>query len=190
VAVILMMVCALLTSLTVAREKEMGTMNVLLVSPVKPIEILLGKVIPYIVLSLLDAIFIIVVAKLIFNIPLRGDLLLLFGLTILYVYCSLGIGLFISSVAPSQQIAMMAALVATIMPSILLSGFIFPIFSMPDIIKGVTYIVPARYYIEIIRGVLLKASTFDILKGQVLFLFLLGTFFIIIASARFKTRAE
>jgi ABC-2 type transport system permease protein len=85
---------------------------------------------------------------------------------------------------------MLAALVATIMPSILLSGFIFPIFSMPEPIKIFTYIVPAKYYIEIIRGILMKASAFDVLKTQALFLFMLGTFFILIATARFKTRAK
>lgn len=190
VAVILMMVCALLTSITIAREKETGTMDVLLVSPVKPIEIIFGKVVPYIVLSLLDGVFILISAKLLFDIPLNGNLFLLFALSILFVYCSLGIGLFISSVAPSQQVAMLAALVATIMPSILLSGFIFPIFSMPEPIKVITFLVPAKYYIEIIRGILMKASTFDVLKTQALYLFLLGTFFIIIATARFKTRAK
>ena len=129
VAVIMMMVCALLTSITISREKETGTMDILLVSPVRPYEIIIGKVIPYVMLSLLDAVFILIFAKIVFGIPLRGDLVLLFGLSILFVYCALSIGLLISSIAPTQQVAMMAALVATILPSIILSGFIFPIFS-------------------------------------------------------------
>ncbi len=190
VAVILMMVCALLTSITITHEKETGTMDVLLVSPVRPFEIIAGKVIPYIGLSLLDALFVLVSAKIVFDIPLRGDLVLLLGLTILFIYCALGIGLFISSIAPNQQVAMMAALVTTILPSVVLSGFIFPIFSMPAPIRAFTYLVPAKYYIDIIRGILLKSSSFSMLKGQALFLFVLGTLFITAATARFKTRVK
>ena len=190
VAVILMMLCALLTSITISREKETGTMDVLLVSPIRPMEIIVGKVIPYVGLSLLDAIFILVFAKVAFNIPFKGDMGLLLGFSILFIYCALGIGLFISSVAPTQQVAMMAALVTTIMPSILLSGFIFPIFSMPAPIRAITYIVPAKYFMNVIRGILLKSSSFGILKSQALFLVLLGTFFLLIATARFKTRVK
>jgi ABC-2 type transport system permease protein len=190
VAVILMMLCALLTSITISREKETGTMDVLLVSPVRPMEIFAGKVIPYIGLALLDAVFVLVFAKVVFNFPFKGDIELLLAFGILFIYCALGIGLFISSIAPTQQIAMMAALITTIMPSILLSGFIFPIFSMPVLIRTITYIVPAKYFMNIIRGILLKSSSFDILKGQALFLFLLGTFFVTIATVRFKTRIK
>ncbi len=190
VAVILMMICALLTSITISREKETGTMDVLLVSPIRPMEIIIGKVIPYVVLAFLDGLFILIFAKIIFAVPLRGNLLLLAALSVLYVYCALGIGVFISSVAPTQQVAMMAALVSTILPSIILSGFIFPIFSMPALIRAVTYIVPAKYYMEIIRGILLKSSSFDVLKEQVVFLAMLGTFFLAVATARFKTRVK
>lgn len=190
VAVILMMVCALLTSITVTREKESGTMDMLLVSPVRPIEIITGKVFPYLAVAFLDAVFILGFAKLIFHIPLMGNLILLLGLSVIYVYCALGIGLFISSIAPTQQVAMMAALVATILPSVLLSGFIFPIFSMPLPIRALTHIIPARYYIEIIRGILLKSSSFGVLKDQAFFLAALGTVFLVAAVARFKTRVK
>jgi ABC-2 type transport system permease protein len=186
VAVILMMVCALLTSITVAREKETGTMDVLLVSPVRPFEIILGKVVPYIALALLDAVFILAFAKAVFDIPLRGDLAMLLWLSILYIYCALGIGLFISSMAPTQQVAMMAALVATILPSVMLSGFIFPIFSMPLPIRVISHIVPARYYMEIIRGILLKSSDFSLLLRQTGALALLGTLFLAAAAIRFQ----
>ncbi len=190
VAVILMMVCALLTSITLSREKETGTMDILVVSPVRPWEIVIGKVIPYVGLSLVDSVFILSFAKLTFNIPLEGDLVLLLGMTVIYIYCALGIGLFISSVAKTQQVAMMAALVATIMPSILLSGFIFPTFSMPGPIRAITVIVPAKHYLEIIRGILLKSSTFDVLRMQAAYLILLGTLFSFLASVRFKTRVR
>jgi ABC-2 type transport system permease protein len=190
VAVILMMVCALLTSITLAREKETGTLDVLVVSPVRSLEIVVGKVIPYVGLALLDAVFILGFAKLVFNIPLHGNLALLLGLSVIYIYCAMGIGLFISSMAKTQQVAMMAALVATILPSIMLSGFIFPIFSMPAPIRAITYVVPAKYYLEIIRGILLKSSTFDLLIIQTLFLAGLGTLFVLLSSLRFKTRVR
>ncbi|MFC1509601.1 ABC transporter permease, partial [Candidatus Omnitrophota bacterium] len=188
VAVILMMVCALLTSITISREKETGTMDILFVSPVHPYEIVIGKVFPYIFISIVDAVFILVFSKLIFDIPVKGDLILLLGLSTLFIYCALSIGIFISSIAPTQQVAMMAALVATILPSIILSGFIFPIFSMPKPIQYLTVIVPAKYYMNIIRGILLKSCTFDVLYNDAGMLILLGTFFLIIATARFQMR--
>ena len=165
-------------------------MEVLLVSPVRSYEIIVAKVIPYVVLSIIDGIFILAFAKLVFDIPLRGDLLLLLGLSILFIYSALSIGLLISSLAPTQQVAMMTALVATILPSIILSGFIFPIFSMPAPIRALTTIVPAKYFMIIIRGILLKASSFNVVKSQALSLFLLGTFFLFIATMRFKTRTR
>ena len=164
VAVILMMVSALLTSITIAREKETGTMEMMLVSPVRPQEIIAGKIVPYIVIAILDAVFILVFARLVFGVPLSGNLALLFALSILYLYCALAIGLLISSLVPTQQVAIMAALVATILPSIVLSGFIFPVFSMPLPIRVISHIVPARHYIEIIRGILLKSSGFGVLR--------------------------
>jgi len=188
VAVILMMVCALLTSITIAREKETGTMDILLVSPVRPMEIIVGKVIPYIVLSILDAVFILVFATIIFKLPFRGDPLLLFGMSILYVYSALSMGLLISSVASSQQVAMMAALIGTVLPAVILSGFIFSIFSMPLPIRVLTRIVPARYYITIIRGIILKGSSFGVLSHQAGMLALIGTVFLIIAAVRFNVK--
>lgn len=190
VAVILMMVCALLTSITIAREKETGTMEILLVSPIHPGEIIVGKVMPYIFIALLDAVFILTFSRVVFGIPIRGDLVLLLFLSIVYVYSALAMGLLISSIAPTQQVAMMAALVGTILPSILLSGFIFSIFSMPKPIQIFTYIVPARHYMVIIRGILLKSSTLGLLKEPVLMLIVIGTLFLTIATLRFKTRTK
>lgn len=190
VAVILMMVCALLTSITLAREKETGTLDILLVSPVRPVEIVIGKVLPYVVISFMDGVFILLFAKAVFDIPMKGNLSLLLGLSVLFVYCALSIGLFISSIAKTQQVAMMAALVATILPSVILSGFIFPIFSMPAPLRALTAIVPAKYYMIIIRGILLKSSTFDMLKMDALFLFLLGSAFLFMATMKFKTRGQ
>ncbi len=185
VAVVLMMVCALLTSLTVAKEKETGTIDMLLVSPVRGYEIIIGKVIPYIILAIVDAVLVLAISKAIFDIPMRGSLVLLFWLTLLYVYAALGIGLFISAMAASQQVAMMAALVATIMPSIVLSGFIFSIFSMPAPIRAVSWIVPATHYIRIIRGILLKGSDAAELAADTGMLAIIGTVFVVLAMVRF-----
>lgn len=188
VAVIMMMVCALLTSITVAREKETGTFDTMIVSPVRSHEIIIGKVLPYVVLAIIDAIFILTFARLVFGIPLHGNLVLLMGLSVLFIYCALAVGLFISSIAATQQVAMMAALVATIMPSVLLSGFIFPIFSMPPPIRLITSIVPAKYFMIIIRGILMKAAPFKMLVGETAALAGLGTFLLILATLRFKMR--
>ena len=188
VAVIMMMVCALLTSITVAREKETGTFDTMTVSPVRSHEIIIGKVLPYVALSIIDAVFILAFARLVFAIPLHGNLVLLMGLSVLFIYCALAVGLFISSIAPTQQVAMMAALVATIMPSVLLSGFIFPIFSMPPPIRLITSIVPAKYFMIIIRGILMKAAPFRILAVESSALAGLGTFLLIVATLRFKMR--
>lgn len=190
VAVILMMVSALLTSITIAREKETGTMNILLVSPIRPVEIIIGKVVPYIALALLDAVFILVFARFVFNVPFRGDLLLLFVLSIVYLFCALSMGLLISSITPTQQVAMMAALVGTILPSMLLSGFIFSIFSMPAPIRILTYLVPARHFMVIIRGILLKAAPIGVLQNEVFILLAIGTLFLSIATVKFKTRIK
>ncbi|MFC1607124.1 ABC transporter permease [Candidatus Latescibacterota bacterium] len=190
VAVILMMICALLTSITVSREKETGTLDVVLVSPVHPSEIIIGKVLPYVLISLVDAVFILIFARIVFGIPVQGDLVGLLGLAVLFIYCALSIGLMISSIASTQQVAMMAALVATILPSILLSGFIFPIFSMPVPLQALTTVVPAKYFMIIIRGILLKSGTFSMYTQEGLTLFLLGTFFLGIATLRFKTRVH
>lgn len=190
IAVILMMVCALLTSITISREKETGSLEILLVSPVRPREVIIGKVIPYIGLAILDAAFILVFAHIIFHIPIRGDIRLLMSLSVLYMYCALSMGLLISSVAPNQQVAIMAALVTTLLPSIILSGFIFPIFSMPLPIRMLTNIVPAKHYMDIIRGILLKSTTLSMVKGHALMLVLLGTFFLVIATVRFNTRMK
>ncbi len=190
VAVILMMVCALLTSITISREKETGTLDILLVSPIHPVEIIIGKVLPYIILGLADTVFILVFAKLVFHIPMRGDLLLLLGFSIIYIYCALGMGLLISSIAPNQQVAIMAALVATVLPSIMLSGFIYSIFSMPVPIQYLTYIVPARHYMTIIRGILLKDAPAGVLADSALLLLVLGTGYLAVATAKFETRKK
>ncbi len=190
VAVIMMMICALLTSVTVARERESGTMEQILVSPVRSIEIIIGKTLPYVLLALVDAIVVVVFAQMVFGVPFRGDPLWLLGFSLIYVYACLCFGIFISARVATQQIAMMSAMLATMLPSILLSGFIFPILSMPKILQLLSYIVPARYYLVIIRGIMLKGIGPVHLWMPALFLAVFGTLLLMISIRRFKTNLE
>jgi ABC-2 type transport system permease protein len=190
VAIILMMICALMTSITIAREKETGTLEQILVSPIRPFEITFGKVLPYVIIAFFDGALIVVAAKLMFGIPIAGSLIQLTLLSVVYLYASLSIGVFISTRVKTQQVAMMIALLATILPSLLLSGFIFPIRSMPWLLRIISNVVPAKYYLDIIRGIILKGIGFSFLWQQTLFLFILGTMLLLISVARFKTKLD
>ena len=169
VALILVMISALLTSITIAREKEMGTMEQILVSPIKPIEIILGKVLPYIGLAFLDGLLILILGIFMFKVPFIGSYFLLMLLSILFIITALSLGLMISTFVQTQQVAMMVALAVTLLPTIMLSGFIFPLKSMPVILQYISYIVPAKYYLIIIRGIMLKGNTLFQLAGQIFF---------------------
>ncbi len=188
VAIILLMISALLTSITIAREKETGTMEQLLTAPVSTTQILLGKIAPYILIALLDGVLVLVFAKILFDVPFRGSLLLLLGFGIIYVSASLAVGILISALVKTQQVAMMLALVATLLPSVMLSGFIFPIRNMPLLLQGLSYIVPARYFLVIIRGIMLKGAGLQVLAVQAIFLVVLMVVFMAIAARRFNTR--
>ncbi|MAT39053.1 MAG: ABC transporter [Ectothiorhodospiraceae bacterium] len=190
VALILMLISALLTSITISREKETGTMEQILVSPVRPIEILIGKVVPYIALGLFNAAMILVFAKILFAIPFQGSLWLLFLLTLVYVFTALAFGLMISTVAPNQMAAMLMTLMATILPTIMLSGFIFPIASMPDILQYISTVIPATHYLKIIRGILLKGVGLESLYLPAIILTAIGVFLVAVASKRFNTTLE
>jgi ABC-2 type transport system permease protein len=155
-AIILLMISALLTSIAIAREKELGTMGQLLVSPLRPMEIMLGKILPYIVLAALDGLLILAVGRLAFGVEVAGSHLLLAGASLVYIFTALSIGLLISTVARRQQHAMFMALGATLMPSVILSGFIFPVESMPLPLQALSGIIPATYFLEIVRGIILK----------------------------------
>lgn len=156
VAVIMSIIAAMLTSLTIAREWERGTMEQLASTPVRGVEIVLGKLLPYVVIGFLDVWVVVVAGILVFDVPFNGNPFLLGGLSILFLIGALGVGIFISTVAGSQIFAMQAAMVATYLPAILLSGFLFDIAGMPMFLRGVTYLIPARYFVVVTRGVLLK----------------------------------
>jgi ABC-2 type transport system permease protein len=190
IALILVMISALLTSIAIAKEKESGTMEQILVSPIKANEIVIGKVLPYIGLAFLDGLLIILVGVFWFKVPFRGSILLLLLLSIVYIFSAISFGLLISTIAPSLRVAMLVTLATTIMPTILLSGFIFPIESMPLALQYVSTLIPARYFLVIARAVFLKGIGIRLLWPQAGALFFMGTLFLLISAKRFKSRLE
>jgi len=190
IAVILMMASALLTSVTVVREKETGTLEQLLVSPVRPTELIIGKVLPYGVLALADGAFILFFGSMVFGVPIRGSLLVLFGYTGIYIMAALTIGLVISTFVNEQRVAMFGAMFATVLPAFMLSNFIFPVKSMPLFLQWVSKAVPATYYIPIVRGVLLKGVGAEVFLNNGLFLLALAFGLTVISIARFRPRLD
>ncbi|MGE5340811.1 MAG: ABC transporter permease [Candidatus Omnitrophota bacterium] len=158
VAILLMMISAILTSVSIAREKESGSIDLIFISPLKTPEIILGKTLPYISVALLVGALILAFARFWFGIPIRGSLLALLLFSLLYVISGLSLGILVSTVAPSQKAAMLAALLSTLLPSIMLSGFIFPLDSLAPVLQWISHIVPATYYLKIIRGVAVKGA--------------------------------
>ena len=185
-AIILVMICAMLTSIAVTKEKETGTLEQLLISAVTPTEIILGKVIPYIFLAVIDAALVLSVSFFLFQVPFYGSLILLIVLSLLYIICSLSLGLLISTISNSQQNAMMFAIAATLLPSMFLSGFFFPIRSMPVILQKISQIVPARYYLQIVRGIMLKSNSLSELLPSVFPLIIMSIFLLTLSVKRFK----
>ncbi|MCA9734292.1 MAG: ABC transporter permease [Deferribacteres bacterium] len=187
-ALLLIMICALLTSITITREKELGTMEQILVSPVQPQEIILGKVIPYVFISFIIAGLILFIGIWLFGVPFVGNLILLTILSLVYVLTALSLGILISTITQTQQVAMMIALVITLMPTVILSGFIFPIASMPLPLQYLANIIPARWYLTIVRGIILKGNTLQQLIQPTLVL--LGMTLLLLAIARRKFSAN
>ncbi len=187
VAVIMMMISAMLTSLSVSREKETGSIELLFISPLKSREIILGKTIPYIFVALIDGIIIMLFARFWFGVPLKGNMLILLLFALLYIISGLSLGITISTVAVSQKVAMLATLLVTLLPSILLSGFIFPLDSLSPILRAFSYIVPATYFLEIIRGLVLKGAALEHFIREGLILLGFSVLLINIASVKFNT---
>ena len=168
--VILMAFPPLLTTLAVVREKETGSVQQIFVSPIRPYQFIAGKMIPYAVIAFMEMLMILAAGVWWFQIPFRGSLPLFLGATTLYVFCTVSLGLLISSVTRSQLVAMLLALLVTLMPSFLFSGFLFPIFTMPAMLQMYTYLFPARYFIEIVRGIMMKGIGLEMLWPQFLIL--------------------
>jgi ABC-2 type transport system permease protein len=188
IAIFLMMVCAMLTSVTIAREKETGTLEQILVSPIRRHEVILGKVIPYVALSFLVGSVILAFSYFWFKVPFLGSAALLAFLSLFYLFTALAFGLLISTAAPNQQMAMVTSLVSTILPAVMLSGFIFPIPSMPKVLQWLSYIIPARYFLLVIRGIMLKGIGFEVAWPWILPLAGLAIWFLFVAGRRFKLK--
>jgi ABC-2 type transport system permease protein len=188
IAVILMLVSALLTSLTIAREKETGTLEQLLTAPVKPRQIIIGKIIPYIGLAGIDGLIVWGFAVFHFGVPMAGSMALLAFFAVIFIVAALSIGILVSTVAKTQQVAMTITLTVTMMPSVLLSGFAFEIKNMPRLLQMITLIVPARYFIAIIRGVMLKDSGLTTLWPQAVGLAAISLALLSLAARRFNVR--
>lgn len=188
--IILMLVSAMMTSISITREKELGTMEVLLVSPLKPIQVILGKVIPYILLSIINAAIIVLLSVFIFKMPLEGSLVLLAAESVLFIITSLTLGILISTIAETQQAAMMISLMGLMLPVILLSGFIFPISSMPAPLQIISNIIPAKWFIVIIKGIMLKGVGLSFLWKETLILIGMTVFFMSLSIKFYKIRLE
>lgn len=190
IVVITMIISALLTSLTVAREWERGTMEQLISTPVKTGELMLGKFLPYFIIGFLDLLMAIVTAQFIYHVPFRGNILLLFVLSGLFLTGALGQGMFISIAAKNQLLASQMAVLSTFLPAFLLSGFAYAISNMPRAIQLITYIIPARYFITILRAIYLKGVGLKVLWIDVLFLLVFTVVMIALAGRKFKKKAD
>ncbi len=188
--IILMLVSAMMTSISITREKELGTMEILLVSPLKPIQVIIGKVFPYIFLSIINAIVIVLLSIFIFKMPVQGSLFLLAMESILFIISALGLGILISTISATQQTAMMISLMGLMLPVILLSGFIFPISSMPLPLQVISNIIPAKWFIIIIKGIMLKGVGLQFIWKETLILLGMTVFFIALSVKKYKIRLE
>jgi ABC-2 type transport system permease protein len=188
ITILLMLVCAMMTSISIAREKELGTMEILLVSPLKPIQIILGKVTPYMVLSLINAITILMLGYFVFGMPMRGNLALLLLEALLFIIMALSLGILISTISKTQQIALMISLAGLMMPTILLSGFIFPIENMPVVLQIFSNLMPSKWFIIIIKGIMLKGVGLQYIWKETLIIMLMTAVFIGLSVRNFKIR--
>ena len=190
VALVLMLITMTLTSLGIVKEKEIGTLEQLMVTPIRPYQLILGKLLPFIVIGFVDVTLVLTIARFWFGVPLLGSLLLLFGLSGLFILTTLGLGLFISTIARTQQQAMLIAQFFFFMPFIFLSGFAFPVANMPRVIQYATYVIPLRYFLEIVRGVFLKGAGLAELWPQALALFGIGIVVFTLSVLRFHKTLE
>ena len=183
-----MIVSTALTSVAIVREKELGTMEILLVSPLKPIMVLIAKAIPYLVLSLLNFIIIIVLSVYFLDVEIRGSILLIFAESTLFIITCLSLGLLISNVTNSQETAMLLSMMGLLLPTLLLTGFMFPLENMPKVFQIISNIIPSKYYYAIIKAVMLKGLGFSYVWKETLILIGMTVVLLTISLRRFKVR--
>lgn len=188
IAVILMLISALMTSISITREKEMGNMEILLVSPLKPLQIIIGKVLPYLVLSFVNVLTILALAQWAFGVPFRGSYGLFLLESVLFIFLALALGVLISTKANDQQTAMMVSLAGLLLPTVLLSGFIFPVSSMPLVLQWISNLIPARWFLVIIRSIMLKDSGLLFIWKETLIMVAMTLGFIALSIRSFKIR--
>jgi ABC-2 type transport system permease protein len=189
-AMVLTIISALMTALSITREKEVGTMEALLVSPLRPGQIIVGKVAPYLVIGFISVLLVLLEARLVFHVPMEGSVTLLLAEGLLFILVSLALGILVSARTSSQRVAMMAALVGTMLPNQLLSGFVFPIESLPRVLQWVSNIVPARWFVAIARGIMLKGVGLTYLWRETLILAAMALVLLVVSSRSFHVRLE
>jgi ABC-2 type transport system permease protein len=188
VAVIMILICAMLTSIAITREKETGTLEQILTTPVHPVQVIVGKVIPYLAVASFDTATVFIVGRFVFGVPMEGSWLVLTGYSLIYLAISLGLGLLISAIARTQQVALMLAQLLTMLPAMLLSGFIFPPRSMPIVLRGISYIIPATYYLRIIRGIMLKGEAWFPFEAGIMIG--MAALLLFLSAKRFRVRLD
>lgn len=189
IVVILFVFTILFTATSIVRERELGTIEQLIITPVRPIELVVAKVLPYVVISFVIVVEVLIIGVLLFGVPIKGSIPLLLGLAALFLLTSLGVGIMVSSVATTQQEALLMTF-ATTLPTIYLSGFLFPIEALPRWLQFVTYLVPARYAMVIMRGIILKGVGLEVLHEQVAAVLVFSTVVVFLAATRFKKTLE
>lgn len=190
ITLILILISALMTSVTITREKEFGTMEVLLVSPLRPVQIILGKVMPYFLLSFINVILILILSWLVFGLPVKGSIILLLAESMLYILMSLSLGILISTASSNMQQAIFISLIGLMLPTVLLSGFIFPIENMPAVYNYVSMVLPPRYFIVIIKSIMIKGTGLLYVWKETLILIAMTLLFIGLSVRKFKIRLE
>lgn len=189
-AMVLLLVCSMMTSISIVREKEIGTMEVILVSPIVPIRVVIAKMVPYLLLSIVNIISILLLSVFVLDVPIQGSLVLLMSECILFTMTSLAIGLFISTIAESMQAAMLFSLMGMFLPTIMLSGFMFPIENMPLPLRIVSHVVPSRWFYFIVKNVMIKGVDITHVWKETLVLIGMLVFFLTVSIRKFKTRLE
>ncbi len=190
ITILLMLITAMMTSISIAREKELGTMEILLVSPMRPVQIIAGKVVPYVLLAFINAVSILLLSYFVIGMPVRGSLVLLLAESLLFIVMALSLGIFISTVSKSQQMAMMLSMFALMLPTILLSGFVFPIENMPLPLQIFSNIMPPRWFIIIVKSIMIKGLGFSYIWKETLIITAMTLFFIGLSIKKFKVRLE
>jgi ABC-2 type transport system permease protein len=187
---VLILICALMTSVSIAREKELGTMEVILVSPMPPLLIVLSKVVPYFVISLINFTNVLLIAVFMLDVPINGNIFSLYFVSIIFIFVALALGLLISSVTEKQSVALLMSAMGLMMPVVMLSGLMFPIENMPIILQGIAQIIPAKWYIEAIRNIMIKGLGLKDIIPELIVLSLMAVVLIAASLKKFKIRLE